>query len=114
MMLYFRQPIFVIIWEKLAVSKRYRKQAAILKESIEAYFEQQWKALIPMHILKETMCSARGCIPLTVGINERADLIKNPIFAAFVDREWIVTQAGSNTQDRSTLYALRGVYGRGY
>lgn len=52
------------------------------------------------------------CIPLTVGINERA---KGTIDALFSPRLWtdngLLTAAGSKTfWDRSTLYALRGVF----
>lgn len=55
------------------------------------------------------------CIPLTVGIYERAQAT---IDALFSPRLWtengLLTQAGSNTfWDRSTLYALRGVYAAG-
>ena len=55
------------------------------------------------------------CIPLTVGIDERAE---GTIKALFSPRLWtengLLTQAGSETfWDRSTLYALRGVYAVG-
>ena len=52
------------------------------------------------------------CIPLTMGIDERAE---GTIRALFSPRLWtengLLTQAGTSTfWDRSTLYALRGVY----
>lgn len=55
------------------------------------------------------------CIPLTVGIDERAEATINALFSP---RLWtengLLTQAGSDTfWDRSTLYALRGVYAVG-
>ena len=55
------------------------------------------------------------CIPLTVGIEERA---QGTIDALFSPRLWtengLLTQAGDKTfWDRSTLYALRGVYAVG-
>ena len=55
------------------------------------------------------------CIPLTVGIQDRKDAT---IQALFSPRLWtengLLTQAGSETfWDRSTLYALRGVYACG-
>ena len=55
------------------------------------------------------------CIPLTVGIFDRKE---GTINALFSPRLWtengLLTQAGSDTfWDRSTLYALRGVYACG-
>ncbi|MDR0901938.1 MAG: hypothetical protein LBM92_04110 [Opitutaceae bacterium] len=55
------------------------------------------------------------CIPLTVGIHERA---KGTIDALFSPRLWtddgLATEAGQITfWDRSTLYALRGVFAAG-
>ncbi len=98
---------------KPAVSKRYRKQAAILRESIEAYFGATVEGFDTYAYFKgNDVLRSWICIPLTVGINERADAT---IKALFSPRLWtengLLTQAGSNTfWDRSTLYALRGVY----
>ena len=55
------------------------------------------------------------CIPLTVGIHERAE---GTIAALFSPRLWtedgLATEAGQETfWDRSTLYALRGVFAAG-
>lgn len=55
------------------------------------------------------------CIPLTVGIYDRKE---GTVDALFSPRLWtengLLTQAGSETfWDRSTLYALRGVFACG-
>lgn len=94
----------------------YRKQAAALRKNIENYFGANVEGF-------ETYAYYKGndilrswiCIPLTVGIDERADAT---IAALFSPRLWtengLLTQAGSDTfWDRSTLYALRGVFAIG-
>lgn len=93
-----------------------REKAEILRENIEKYFGANVEGF-------ETYAYYKGndilrswiCIPLTVGINER---LEGTIEALFSPRLWtengLLTQAGSETfWDRSTLYALRGVYAAG-
>ena len=94
----------------------YLKQATTLRKNMERYFGAQVEGF-------ETYAYYKGndilrswiCIPLTVGIDERAE---GTIQALFSPRLWtkdgLLTQAGSETfWDRSTLYALRGVYAVG-
>ena len=94
----------------------YMKQASTLRKNMESYFGANVEGF-------ETYAYYKGndilrswiCMPLTVGIDERAE---GTIQALFSPRLWtkdgLLTQAGSETfWDRSTLYALRGVYAVG-
>lgn len=96
-----------------AVSKEYRKQAAQLRQNMDSYFAAEVEGFDTYAYYKgNDVLRAWICIPLTVGINERA---KGTIDALFSPRLWtdngLLTAAGSKTfWDRSTLYALRGVF----
>lgn len=94
----------------------YTKQADALKKNIDRYFGgtvegfNTYKYYEGNDVLRSWIC-----IPLTVGIYDRKDAT---IQALFSPRLWtengLLTQAGSETfWDRSTLYALRGVYACG-
>lgn len=91
----------------------YRKQAATLRKNIELYFGANVEGFDTYAYYEgNDVLRSWICIPLTVGINERANAT---IDALFSKRLWtadgLLTQAGSKTfWDRSTLYALRGVY----
>lgn len=95
---------------------QYAREAKQLKENIEKYFGatvegfETYQYYDGNDILRSWIC-----IPLTVGIYDRAEAT---IAALFSPRLWtengLLTQAGSETfWDRSTLYALRGVYAAG-
>ena len=94
----------------------YLKQAAILRKNMERYFGAQVEGFNTYAYYKgNDVLRSWICIPLTVGIDERAE---GTIQALFSPRLWtkdgLLTQAGSETfWDRSTLYALRGVYAVG-
>ena len=94
----------------------YLKQAAILRKNMERYFGAQVEGFDTYAYYKgNDVLRSWICIPLTVGIDERAE---GSIQALFSPRLWtkdgLLTQAGSETfWDRSTLYALRGVYAVG-
>lgn len=67
------------------------------------------------YVQKDDLLRAWICIPLTVGIYDRAE---GTINALFSPRLWtpdgLATEAGQETfWDRSTLYALRGVFSAG-
>ena len=102
--------------EKVAVSNTYRKQATELRKAIDKYFGANVEGFDTYAYYKgNDILRSWICIPLTVGIDERADAT---IDALFSPRLWtdngLLTQAGSETfWDRSTLYALRGVYAVG-
>lgn len=94
----------------------YRKQAAELRKNIESYFGGNVEGFDTYAYYKgNDILRSWICIPLTVGIDERKDATINALFSP---RLWtengLLTQAGSETfWDRSTLYALRGVYAVG-
>jgi hypothetical protein len=94
----------------------YQKQALTLRKNMERYFGAQVEGFDTYAYYKgNDILRSWICIPLTVGIDERAE---GTIQALFSPRLWtkdgLLTQAGSETfWDRSTLYALRGVYAVG-
>lgn len=94
----------------------YRQRARKLREDINRYFGSVVEGFDTYAYYKgNDVLRSWICIPLTVGIDERA---KGTIEALFSPRLWtdngLLTQAGSETYwDRSTLYALRGVYSVG-
>jgi hypothetical protein len=97
-------------------ARTYREQAKELRKNIESYFGAKVEGFDTYAYYKgNDILRAWICIPLTVGIYERAE---GTIKALFSPRLWtengLLTQAGSQTfWDRSTLYALRGVYNVG-
>ncbi len=96
--------------------KQYASQAAQLRKNIDKYFAHEVEGFDTYAYYKgNDVLRSWICIPLTVGIDERA---KGTIDALFSPRLWtengLLTQAGDKTfWDRSTLYALRGVYAVG-
>lgn len=93
--------------------KKYEKEIKRLRKNINTYFSATVSGF-------DTYAYYKGCdklrswicIPLTVGINERAS---GTVDALFSPRLWtdngLLTQEGdSSFWDRSTLYALRGAY----
>lgn len=97
-------------------AKEYAKQAAELRKNIDKYFAHEVEGFDTYAYYKgNDVLRSWICIPLTVGIYERAP---GTIDALFSPRLWtengLLTQAGDKTfWDRSTLYALRGVYAIG-
>jgi len=89
-----------------------RERAAALREAIQRHFAATVEGF-PTYRYFEGNEVLRSwiCIPLTVGIHDRA---VGTIDALFSDRLWtragLLTRAGSETVwDRATLYALRGI-----
>ena len=100
----------------VAQTNMYLRQAKALRTAIERYFGatvegfKTYRYYDGNDILRSWIC-----VPLTMGINERKE---GTLQALFSPRLWtengLLTQAGSQTfWDRSTLYALRGVYACG-
>ncbi|MES2418857.1 MAG: hypothetical protein V4541_11760 [Bacteroidota bacterium] len=94
----------------------YTKQANDLKANMEKYFGANVEGF-DTYKYYETNTTLRAwiCLPLTVGIFDRK---KGTIDALFSPRLWtadgLATEAGKVTfWDRSTLYALRGVFAAG-
>lgn len=96
--------------------KRYASQAKSLRANIEKYFGAGVEGFQTYQYYKgNDVLRSWICIPLTVNIFDRKD---ETVRALFSPRLWtengLLTQAGSETfWDRSTLYALRGVYACG-
>lgn len=94
----------------------YDKQAKTLHKNIESYFGSNVEGFDTYQYYEgNDVLRSWICIPLTVGIYDRKE---GTINALFSPRLWtengLLTQAGSETfWDRSTLYALRGVYACG-
>lgn len=96
--------------------RQYSRQAAELRKNMDKYFAHEVEGFDTYAYYKgNDVLRSWICIPLTVGIDERAE---GTIAALFSPRLWtdngLLTQAGDKTfWDRSTLYALRGVYAVG-
>lgn len=95
---------------------KYRSQAAELRKAIETYFGAEMKDFHTYRYYDgNTLLRSWICMPLTVGIYERA---AGTIAALFSPHLWtndgLLTQEGSTTYwDRSLLYALRGTFAAG-
>lgn len=94
-----------------SVAKAYEQQARDLRKAIDRFFHAEVEGFDTYRYYDgNTVLRSWICIPLTMGIFERA---KGTIDALYSPRLWtkdgMLTQAGSETfWDRSTLYALRG------
>lgn len=99
-----------------SIASDYINRSKQLRKNIETYFGNEVEGFETYSYYKgNDILRSWICIPLTVGIDERKD---GTIKALFSNRLWtengLLTQAGSSTfWDRSTLYALRGVYSVG-
>ncbi len=98
------------------LSDNYLTQAEKLRAAIERYFGARIEGFDTYRYYKENeVLRSWICIPLTVGIYDRAE---GTVDALFSPRLWTIdglaTQAGDKTfWDRSTLYGLRGVFAAG-
>ncbi|MBK8700427.1 MAG: hypothetical protein IPN29_13215 [Saprospiraceae bacterium] len=94
----------------------YRKQAVTLRENIEKYFGAKVMGFDTYRYYEgNDKLRAWICIPLTVNIFDRKE---GTIDALFSPELWtedgLASQSGDKTfWDRSTLYALRGVFAAG-
>ncbi len=97
--------------------KEYEKEAQQLRKGIDSYFDGPVEGYETYAYYKgNDLLRSWICIPLTVGIYEKAPAT---IDALFSDKLWsdngLLTQSGDKTfWDRSTLYALRGILQAGY
>ena len=97
-------------------SSVYLKQAGTLRKNMESYFGANVEGFDTYAYYEgNDILRSWICIPLTVGIDERAEATINALFSPRLwTKDGLLTQAGSETfWDRSTLYALRGVYAVG-
>lgn len=96
--------------------KKYKSQADQLRRNIEKYFGKNVGGFDTYAYYKgNDKLRAWICIPLAMGINDRAS---QTLEALFSPRLWtengLLTEEGDKTfWDRSTLYALRGAYAVG-
>ena len=99
-----------------SVAKAYRSKAATLKVNIEKYYGatvsgfDTYRYYDGNDILRSWIC-----IPLTVGIFDRAEATVDALCSPLLwEKDGLLTAQGSTTfWDRSTLYALRGIYAAG-
>lgn len=94
----------------------YRKEAETLRMNIEKYFGGMVEGFKTYHYYKgNDILRSWICIPLTVGIFDRKEATIQALFSSHLwTKDGLLTQAGTGTfWDRSTLYALRGVYASG-
>lgn len=100
----------------LTVEKYYLKEAAELRGAIETYFGANVEGFNTYRYYEgNDILRSWICVPLVMGIYERKE---GTLQALFSPRLWtkngLCTQAGDSTfWDRSTLYALRGVFAAG-
>lgn len=96
--------------------KSYQDKAAELYKNIDRYFAHNVEGYETYRYYDgNTVLRSWICIPLTMGIYNRAE---GTVAALFSDKLWmengLLTQSGTSTYwDRSTLYAFRGVYSCG-
>lgn len=94
----------------------YRRQARNMRQSIERYFGAEVEGFDTYRYYDgNDVLRSWICIPLTVGIYDRREGTADALFSP---RLWtgngLLTEAGDGTYwDRSTLYALRGVFACG-
>jgi hypothetical protein len=96
-----------------SVAESYRSEAKTLRKNIESYFGNKVDGFDTYSYYKgNDKLRAWICTPLVMGIEDRA---KGTIEALLSPQLWtengLLSQEGSNTfWDRSTLYALRGIF----
>ena len=99
-----------------SVRKAYRDKAATLKVNIEKYFGATVSGFETYRYYDgNDLLRSWICIPLTVGIFDRAKATVNALCSPLLwEKDGLLTEQGSTTfWDRSTLYALRGIYEAG-
>lgn len=98
------------------IGAKYREQAKMMAQRIESYFGAELSGFATYrYFAGNERLRAWICIPLTVGLHDRKGAT---IEALFSPRLWTVdglaTEEGDSVfWDRSTLYALRGVFAAG-
>lgn len=101
--------------QKASLSQ-YKKQAEQLRVNIDRYFGGEVEGYDTYRYYKgNDKLRSWICIPLTMGVYDRkAETIKALFSPHLWTKDGLLTESGSQTfWDRSTLYALRGVYACG-
>ena len=94
-------------------AKEYQRRAHNLRTAMNDYFPANIEGFDTYAYYKgNTKLRAWICIPLTVGIDERAEGTLKALYSPLLwTANGLLTQSGSKDfWDRSTLYALRGTY----
>ena len=101
---------------KPSEARQYSRQADVLEKAIERYFGGEVQGFDTYRYYQgNTLLRAWICIPLTVGLYQRKEATVAALFSPHLWTEnGLLTAAQSSTfWDRSTLYALRGVFAAG-
>ena len=101
---------------KPSVAKEYRTRAATLKKSIDNYFAKEMYGYDTYQYYEgNDLLRSWICIPLTVGILDRAEGTIDALFSDYLwHKDGLLTQQGTSTYwDRTTLYGLLGAYTAG-
>lgn len=96
--------------------RKYQLEADSLGKAIENYFGAEMKNYHTYRYYEgNTLLRSWICMPLTVGIYNRAEGTISALFSPYLwTEEGLLTQEGSETYwDRSLLYALRGTFAAG-
>ncbi len=96
--------------------KKYLKEAKTLKKNIDKYFGDNVMGFDTYRYYEgNDKLRAWICIPLTMGIYDRADETINALFSPELwTEDGLATQSGEKTfWDRATLYGFRGVFAAG-
>lgn len=99
-----------------SVSTSYLKQAKELREAMAKYFEAEVEGFDTYRYYDgNDILRSWICMPLTVGIFDKKEgTIAALLSPRLFTENGLLTQAGTKTfWDRSTLYALRGIYAAG-
>lgn len=94
----------------------YKKESLQIRKAIDQYFGAQMGAFKTYRYYEgNDLLRSWICMPLTVGILDRAAGTTDALFSSKLwSNDGLLTQEGSTTYwDRSTLYALRGVFTAG-
>lgn len=103
--------------EPADVARGYLEKASALRCAIESFFGAtlQGRNIYRYH---EGLEKRRAwiCLPLTVGIYDRAAAVVDTLFspALWTDDSLLTEEGGNTFWDRSTLFALRGVFQAGF
>lgn len=99
-----------------AITKQYTTQAEELKKAINRYFGATVEGYDTYRYYDgNDVLRSWICMPLIVDIHERSQGTVNALFSPKLwTKDGLLTQTGTSTfWDRSTLYALRGVFATG-
>ncbi len=98
-------------------TKAYEKQAKEMAASIEKFFGRELEGYCTYRYSEANdKFRAWMCMPLVMGINERAEsTVQAMLSPKLYSEHGFLTEEGDGTYwDRSTLYALRGFYSAGF